>query len=421
MELFNLGYVSAYFDLITENLRREINALSDAEIILTDKNDWLVYFSNKYAIEQIELYEERTHFEFSQKNVQAYDDFRRQYYNTEGYEASYKIPFDGNAKVLYYQPSHFYWSSFSVDYIKEPDDENEGYLYYKLSYRRDEVARNMEHLDAFLKERFERFFKETRDMISFVNSDVESFNKSLPVKIETLLKSRKEKADEWCKVTQKLQIPLVLDAASPNVVPMALKKRVKKTIVKPTQKPQSPEYYVGDGDYDNIVNIINSCCMAMERSASTFGKLEEEELRDFITSTLNTHYVDSVTGETFRRRGKTDILITFENAEAFIGECKVWHGVKLLGEALEQLLCYTTWRDLKTAIVIFNKVNKNFDNIQKQTEQWIAENSKSWKRRNGNVWDCVIYSDFHGHDIKVAVCLYDIMVKELPSSKKLIK
>ncbi|TDS82703.1 hypothetical protein [Comamonas sp. JUb58] len=61
------------------------------------------------------------------------------------------------------------------------------------------------------------------------------------------------------------------------------------------------------------------------------------------------------TGETFHRAGKTDILLREDDRNAFIAECKFWKGPKAFGEAIEQRLCYTTWRDSKTAILVFNR------------------------------------------------------------------
>jgi hypothetical protein len=53
--------------------------------------------------------------------------------------------------------------------------------------------------------------------------------------------------------------------------------------------------------------------------------------------TLNTHYVGRTYAEAFNRAGKTDILIRVHDRNAFIGECKWWHGPKALNEALDQL------------------------------------------------------------------------------------
>lgn len=85
----------------------------------------------------------------------------------------------------------------------------------------------------------------------------------------------------------------------------------------------------------------------MEESAKTFNQFNEEALRDYIKGMLSSHYENTVTGETFRRVGKTDIQIQREDKAAFIAECKVWHGIKLFSDAIEQLFCYATWKDTK--------------------------------------------------------------------------
>ena len=57
-----------------------------------------------------------------------------------------------------------------------------------------------------------------------------------------------------------------------------------------------------------------------------------------------------------------DILIRHNNKNLFIAECKFWKGEKGLIETINQLFGYLTWRDTKTAILIFNK-NKNFTSV----------------------------------------------------------
>ena len=41
------------------------------------------------------------------------------------------------------------------------------------------------------------------------------------------------------------------------------------------------------------------------------------------------------------------------NHNIFIAECKYWSGAKGLGNTLDQLLRYVTWRDTKTSIIKF--------------------------------------------------------------------
>lgn len=94
------------------------------------------------------------------------------------------------------------------------------------------------------------------------------------------------------------------------------------------------------------------------------------------------------------------------------------HGIKLFSDAIDQLFCYATWKDTKLSLVVFNKDNKNFAGIQQQVQNWIKENCKSYKQWNSNIWDCVKYREDTGRDVRLAIALYDVSIKELPSSKK---
>jgi hypothetical protein len=104
----------------------------------------------------------------------------------------------------------------------------------------------------------------------------------------------------------------------------------------------------------------------MERHPSTYKDKDEESLRDLFILLLAPHF-QSVTGETFNKKGHTDILIQHEQKNIFIAECKFWGGEKLHQETIDQILGYLTWRDSKAAIIYFVK-NLNLEPILKKIE-----------------------------------------------------
>jgi len=123
----------------------------------------------------------------------------------------------------------------------------------------------------------------------------------------------------------------------------------------------NPEPVLAEDVYENILSIIENMSFVMERSPSVFSRMPEEVLRDHYLVQLNGQY-DSATGETFNAAGKTDILVKDGTANIFIAECKIWRGAKTITEALDQLLCYLTWRDTKAALLVFSR-NKDFTNM----------------------------------------------------------
>lgn len=102
----------------------------------------------------------------------------------------------------------------------------------------------------------------------------------------------------------------------------------------------------------------------MERNPGDYAQWTEEQLRDALLVILNTHYIGAVTGETFNKEGRTDVLIRLGDRNVFVGECKWWSGQRAFaGEggaeksALDQLLSYATWRDAKLALAVFVRPN----------------------------------------------------------------
>ena len=83
--------------------------------------------------------------------------------------------------------------------------------------------------------------------------------------------------------------------------------------------------------------------------------MDEEALRQHFLVQLNGQFEGKATGETFNMQGKTDILLRENEKNVFIAECKFWKGSKKFAEAIDQLLGYTSWRDSKTAILVFNR------------------------------------------------------------------
>jgi HEAT repeat protein len=120
--------------------------------------------------------------------------------------------------------------------------------------------------------------------------------------------------------------------------------------------------------YEEILSVLSNMVTVMERNPKTFEGIEEEALRDHFLVQLNGKYKGQATGETFNKKGKTDILIRVDGKNIFIAECKFWGGEKKLKETLDQLLGYTAWRDTKLALLLFNR-NKNFSAVLEQISE----------------------------------------------------
>lgn len=99
------------------------------------------------------------------------------------------------------------------------------------------------------------------------------------------LLERKNKEEKYIGILNKFNIPLKINPNAPNTMPIKLNKIIKK-IETPRTKTPKKECEISSSDYENIKKIINQTCVSFERTVMTFSKLEEEELRDVISSNL---------------------------------------------------------------------------------------------------------------------------------------
>lgn len=418
IELFANGDTSETFKNCIQKLKNEISNLTDEKILNSDFERWVEYFVGKYQVDPITLYMDNVYKDLNETKIQQVNSWRVEYepayYMIDGYKITFHIPFNGDDGLLYLQPSSRFLARFHIDSILKPTTERMGIIDFSLEFLKDELQKK-ENLNEFMDSFFKTKFKNYIETINNINKEVEQFNISLESNVRGLLENRKQKAKDFILLGEKLNIPLNINPNAPNTIPIHLKNKQKTVPSMPTQTPKPKEYEISDLDYNNIKNIINLACISMEKTAQTFIKFSEEELRDIILSNLNTHYQGLATGETFSKVGKTDIRIQFENKAAYIGECKIWHGEKKFTEALEQLFSYTTWRDSKTSLIIFNKDNQDFGKITNVID-YCLKNSKTCVQRiqiSKNNWQCTFLKSVDSSEtVSVQIVIYDLFINQ---------
>lgn len=165
------------------------------------------------------------------------------------------------------------------------------------------------------------------------------------------------------------------------------------------------------------LNVIYWCKVKKEDGSDGFEVLDGQQrtisVCEYVDGTFSVddkYFYDAATGETFRKIGKTDIHIEFDNKAAFIGECKIWHGIKLFQSAVQQVINYSTWRDLKVSVIIFNKVNQSFQQILSAIKSWVDMNAVSYVQPQANIWKCSYHRPDMNVDIQLTILAFDLYV-----------
>ena len=136
---------------------------------------------------------------------------------------------------------------------------------------------------------------------------------------------------------------------------------------------------ISENAYSQIIDRILIFGKNLEKFQSLYHHFDEEKFRDFFLPHLNSISTRHTgTGETFNKKGKTDILIQDQDGNnIFIAECKLWKGQSEIKNAIDQLLGrYVNWRDEKVALIIFNKDAKGFTEVVAKAIEAVKEHQQ---------------------------------------------
>lgn len=272
----------------------------------------------------------------------------------------FHVPISGNLELLKLTPSSRLLWSMPVEIS-----------YDEFTF---EIINFSDYTDAIVREKDSNMTIVIKQLGN-VNSEVQRYNSTLETQIKSAFDSRKNRIKAKSGVLASLGVPIKKSGSPPETFSVPTpQKRKKVTIKKPEVKEAgfTPEPCLDDSVYNDILQMIHDVGKEFERLPSVYAEKEEEHLRDHFLMMLVPNFEGSVTGETFNKTGKTDILLRHEGSNVFIGECKFWKGQKSFLATLSQLLGYLTWRDSKTAVVMFVP-NKKFATVIETAKECIGQ------------------------------------------------
>jgi hypothetical protein len=223
----------------------------------------------------------------------------------------------------------------------------------------------------------DKFVRELDEYLGWAQADIAQYNANVTNTARTAVEARRERIKRQRERLAASGLPLGDRGKSPKTyIPDAIVRRPGPVLTSSTQaNPIALEPVLGDKIFEHILSVIRSVGGDMERSTNTYSGLSEEDLRHVFVAALNPHYKGQATAEAFNFEGKTDLLIRHEGRNLFIGEFKIWSGVKGLGETIDQLFKYVAWRDTKLAIVIFVR-EKNLTEIFAKARNALSEHPR---------------------------------------------
>jgi len=372
----NRASVGDLYRGIIQNMQGEIRRESASTILGTDAEELAEYYYDKYSLPEIQIVQ-GPELEIVEDVIDIPAHQREEGYQNEGPLRNFPI----KRAVIRTWINDFpnfrnFWplmtSTFSMSYSLDNYivDQN------RIGIGFDVKAYGTELNDDQVAQRVESEVARLHQQIEWKNNDIKKCNAELKQAAINEINSRREqlgKNDSLLEgISKKISIPLVKRAPTEPIEPrVQIKREVRK--LKPEAKPVE-EYQLDQKKVREILQFIDSYMKSLERTPKSVSTLGEEELRDLILAHLNEVFDGAATGETFSKKGKTDIYLRIDKGNILIFECKFWGGKQLLFGTVDQIRGYLTWRHNFGVIIFFSR-NKNFTQARDSLAAEIANSS----------------------------------------------
>ena len=343
----------SYFEQLNQDIITEINSKKKEYILGVDEIEFKQYLKDKFSLEPLEILKDTE--KTSQPTIST-ESNRNPYfggdYKQDAYNFTFTYSFLGSANLFRVRSSTFVVTSHEINVNESLNTVS---FSFKI-YQKDPAEFTREKTSAF---------NSAFANVENINRDVAGWNQKLSGIIDTHFRNRKQHFLSENDFFSAINLKINSDSNTNFSVPVVRKKIVPQPTV-PNEKEFASEPLLATKIYDDILKEIYNSGKGMEKKPSLYLGKDEEGLRDQFLFILESRY-DGTTasGETFNRAGKTDILLKYANdgSNLFVAECKFWHGTEEFLKAISQLFDrYLTWRDSKTALLIFVK-NKDFTNV----------------------------------------------------------
>ncbi|OFW26869.1 MAG: hypothetical protein A3H27_01150 [Acidobacteria bacterium RIFCSPLOWO2_02_FULL_59_13] len=376
-----------------QKVQQKVDSIPQDQFLASPDDTLVQHVLPEFIIEPLTIYEDRMVMDQQETKVDVSRDFDRNPFrdrgpiHVSGIAVTISIPYTGDHGLWKLKPSTWR-TTFPRASVEPPGQDGVGYVRMRASQPSDTGP-----------ERLKQFVDSTLGDIRFYldnqRRQIDQENQTVERRVRDAIQARRTRLERHTGITRALNIPLRPREGVPPLEPLPIKRKLVRPLPPPPKGGFKPEPGIQDADYEHILSVIRHEGRTFEATPRTYSVHDEEGLRDIILAHLNGHYEGGATGETFRRKGKTDIRIEDAERAAFVAECKVWRGAKDLSAACDQLMGYLTWRDCKAALLIFNKQNAKFSELLDKVPQTLQSHPlflKSLSNPVAGEWRCLFRS-----------------------------
>ncbi|ADD68237.1 conserved hypothetical protein [Denitrovibrio acetiphilus DSM 12809] len=384
---------------IVDSIEKE----SDDYLLNVNEVDYIKYKTEEAKIEPLKIHVDQIYASSSEQMIPA-EYFPNTFFVRQGEKYKkdvirFHMPFSGNSYLLKCKPStRILWSTGI-------EISGQEFTFEIINFSND-VAKITIDKDSKIRDIMKQLVNVTKD--------IDQYNSGIETQVKNAFDSRKKKILSKNNILASLGVPIKKATNVPQTFAVPTQ-GIRKKI--PISRPQvheagyTPEPSLDLTTYNSILKLIHDVGKEFERLPSLYCDKEEEHLRDHFLMMLEPNFEGSATGETFNKKGKTDILLRHDGKNVFIAECKFWKGSKAFLDTISQLLGYLSWRDSKAAVIMFVQ-NKDFTSVLNSVKVAVTEhpNFIELKVMKDETWlNCTVHlNGDRNRLVYLAVMLYHL-------------
>lgn len=398
MRAFNEISFFQFKDAWFNDIKKKIEQKSKEYILGIDEEEFIEYLDSEYRLEPIIVHKESE--DIGQpviKKESVEDRIYGEQFQREVFYFTISYTFSGSPILFKVQSNPFTMNSYEINLNEHTNTVSFSFKLYKKDP--EEFKRIKEDC-----------FKSAFANVGKLNKNIQEINDNLTATIRRYFQDVKNKYKSENDFFAAINVKVNPSTESVFTAPTISKKKIPQPKVDNKVEFSSSPTMISKM-YDDILKVIYDSGKNMEKKPSLYIGKDEESLRDQFLFVLEKRYVGTTaTGETFNRNGKTDIILKHsdDGSNLFVAECKFWHGTVEYKNAISQLFDrYLTWRDSKTAILLFVK-NKEFTNVL-STIKTETKNHEYFLKETGGRGKSSFSYEFHLPDDKDKTVFLEVM------------
>jgi hypothetical protein len=413
--LFRDGDLAATLDSQLRSVKELVERVPRDQLLATSVDTLVEHIQAQLAVDPLQIHEDQLQMEDGETKIDVTGRFDYGAWGdgpvmTAGHRLRFYLPFSGDPQLWQLRPS---------SYTSMPPH---GDVDHSRRILIIELTNTSNTPSEWYQNEFKRVIDAIRQYVGWQHSMVTRYNDAIAPAAREAVERRKAEIEKLHGLASAFNIPLVKKPGMPTFTPVEVRKKVIQALPPAPAKGFKREPAITDGLYEEVLANIRHTGGTLERTPQSWLPHGEEGLRDILLASLNGQFEGTASAEAFRKYGKTDICIEEESRAAFVGECKLWTGERALLEALNQLLGYVTWRDVKTALVIFNKDVAGFSRVQ-QTIGEVLPKHRLYLRDKAVPCTSEWRADFAsaedaGREVRVHVFAFNLYVSPERSGKR---